>query len=391
MAPKKGKKKGQRKKRMAPSSGSGDPAAIPAARGQLVGLRTRLDLNGRRVEVEEARVVGKDGDPRLKVRLLFGAGAGSVLKVKAANLELDEDRALDPNMQTLVTAMQALAPGAPAPEERRDWAGGLPIDVLAKIAETHVARTEATWAVALKRNPSFSEKDVKMEMAHRKRRGRSRGLFVFALVCKPWRKAQLKVGGRLRTRVESDVLEPGEVKLVEWALAEGCPREREDGHIMVRAAGTLGKREVVQWLCKNGSPMDFGLMACTANSGNLELMKWLRASGCPWDAWTCHHAALHGHLEVLRWARENSCDWQASACSGAAQTGHLEVIQWLRAKGCPWNYATCRNAAARGHVEMLRWARENGCAWDAQTRAQAARKFGYTDDFGNLVQSYHVP
>ena len=112
MAPKKKGKKGQRKE-MAPS---GDPAAIPepADRGQLVGLRSRPDLNGRRVEVR-GQAAGKDGAPRFAVRLLFGGGAGTVLKVKAANLDLDRDRVLDPAMATLVAEMQALAPGAPPP------------------------------------------------------------------------------------------------------------------------------------------------------------------------------------------------------------------------------------------------------------------------------------
>ena len=59
-------------------------------------------------------------------------------------------------------------------------------------------------------------------MAQRKRDGNC--LFVFAMVCKPWREAQQKIGGRLRTRVESDVVQPGSVALAKWALAEGCPR-----------------------------------------------------------------------------------------------------------------------------------------------------------------------
>ena len=75
---------------------------------------------------------GKDGAPRLAVRLLFGAGAGTVLKVKAANLELDKDRVLDPAMATLVAEMQALGPrGGPRAGGRRAlppaggrWAAG---------------------------------------------------------------------------------------------------------------------------------------------------------------------------------------------------------------------------------------------------------------------------
>ena len=36
-------------------------------------------------------------------------------------------------------------------------------------------------------------------------------------------------------------------------------------------------------------------------------------------------------------------------------------------------------------MEVLRWARENGCPWTAQIRDAAASWYGYTDDFGNLV------
>ena len=95
-------------------------------RGKLAGLRSRPDLNGRRVEVRGTAAGWWWGAPRFRVALLFGAGAGTVMKVTAANLELDKDRPLDPAMQTLVAATQALAPGAPPEEERRDWAG-LPI------------------------------------------------------------------------------------------------------------------------------------------------------------------------------------------------------------------------------------------------------------------------
>merc|ERR1739848_450275 len=99
-------------------------------------------------------------------------------------------------------------------------------------------------------------------------------LFVFARVCKPWRKAQLKVGGPLRTRVMSDVAMPGRVALVKWALGEGCPRD--NGHewvpfTMVDAAVYYAHRELVQWLCgEGGFAMDESVMAHAAGGGSLE-------------------------------------------------------------------------------------------------------------------------
>jgi len=105
---------------------------------------------------------------------------------------------------------------------------------------------------------------------------------MFAMVCRGWRKAQLKVGGRLRTRVRSDVLLPGSVALAKWALAEGCPRENRYGYTMAHAAARYGQAELVKWLCgEGGFAMDKRVMGWAAWKGNLQVVKWLRAEGCP--------------------------------------------------------------------------------------------------------------
>ena len=221
------------------------------------------------------------------------------------------------------------APGAP-PRSGSDWAG-LPEELLVKVAETLVAQHEAGWAASLtEREPAYwTEERLKERMAKRKRDGNC--LFVFAMVCKGWRKAQLEVGGPLRTRVQSDVIMPGSVALAKWALAEGCPRENGP-FSMASEAAWYGHPELVKWLCGEG--------------------------GFAMDEW-------------VMW--------------NAAGSGNLELVQWLRGEGCPWDSDTCYNAVKYGHVETLRWARENGCPWDTDTRDDAAAQLGYTDDLGNLV------
>ena len=167
--------------------------------------------------------------------------------------------------------------GGPPPEEWRDWAE-LPADVLEKVAGKVVAQTEAGWAAHLK-EWGWSEERIQEEMAKRKRKGNC--LFVFARVCKGWRKAQLKVGGPLRTWVGLDVIAPGSVALVKWALGEGCPRD-DGGYTMAHAAAEHGHLELVKWLCEEGGlAMDEYLMEWAAESGNHELVRWLRAEGCP--------------------------------------------------------------------------------------------------------------
>ena len=192
---------------------------------------------------------------------------------------------------------RAAAAAGVAPEEWRDWAGGLPAEVLATIAGKVVAQTEAGWAAGLE-EWGWSEGEIQEEMAKRKREGNC-PLFVFARVCKLWRKAQLKVGGPLRSRVYSDVIMPGSVALAEWALAEGCPWQTEIANLFRRtptiitlavAAARRGRRELVQLLCGGvivGDkcviwPMDQMVMEAAVSSGNLELVRWLRAEGCPW-------------------------------------------------------------------------------------------------------------
>ena len=201
-------------------------------------------------------------------------------------------------------------PGAAgtAPEDWRDWAGGVPSEVLAKVAQKHLAQTAAAWAAWLQDDMHFKEHYVRKQLEQRKRDGNS--LFVFARVCKRWRKAQLKVEGPLRTRVESDVILPGSVALAKWALAEGCPREGAHGTNLVYAAASQGHLDVVRWLVQEqGFAVDEDVMWMAARSGNLRLVQWLRGEGCPWDSWTCTRAVERGHAAVLRWARENGCEW----------------------------------------------------------------------------------
>ena len=186
---------------------------------------------------------------------------------------------------------QALgAAGGGDPRAGSDWAK-LPADLLEKVASTLVAQTEAAWAAHLKEDGWWTEVHIKEIMAKRKWNGNC-PLFAFARVCKGWRKAQLKVGGPLRTRVKSDVLLPGRVALAKWALAEGCPRDDGYGYNMDKFAARYRQAELVKWLCGEGAfVMDAWLMMEAADSGNLELVRWLRAEGCPWTAFLRDKAA----------------------------------------------------------------------------------------------------
>ena len=318
----------------------------------MAGARTRARAGARGRDRREEGEEEAPGGLEARVAALEARQAGAEAELRA------QVRALQARLAEAErrAARQAAAAAAGlAPDNWpawRNWAGGLPAGVLEKVAEKVVAQSEAGSAAWLKEefekdgfwwhhtsreeeDEYWSEGSITKWLARRKREGNS--LFVFARVCKEWRKAQIKVGGPLRTRVWLDVLLPGRVALAKWALAEGCPRESRNfffGFTLAIPAAYHGHLELVKWLCgEGGFEMDKPVMQCAAESGNLELVQWLKYEGCPLDCRTSYLATKYGHVEVLRWVREN---------------------------GCPW--------------------------W-ASTRDRAAAELGYTDDFGNLVDS----
>ena len=122
------------------------------------------------------------------------------------------------------------------------------------------------------------------------------------------------------------MLLPGSVALAKWALAEGCPRENQYNYNMAKVAARYGQAELVKWLCgEGGFAMDEMVMWRAAQGGNLELVQWLRAEGCPWNYDTCTWAVEEGHVEVLRWVRENGCPWHAYVRDqAAAELGYTD-------------------------------------------------------------------
>ena len=115
----------------------------------------------------------------------------------------------------------------------------------------------------------------------------------------------------------------GNLELVQWLRGEGCPW----GWMTCYWAANYGHRELVLWLCgAAGFAMKEGVMAWAAAGGQLELLQWLRAEGCPWDFNTCYYAVEDGHVEVLRWARENGCEWTAKTRDRAEKLGYTDHL-----------------------------------------------------------------
>ena len=100
--------------------------------------------------------------------------------------------------------------------------------------------------------------------------------------------------------------------------------------------------------------------------GSVALAKWALAEGCP---------------------REHEIVGGFTMAQVAAEFGHLELVRWLiQEQGFTMNRTVMTSAARSGNLELVQWLRGEGCPWTGATRNVAAKKFGYTDDLGNLVE-----
>ena len=95
---------------------------------------------------------------------------------------------------------------------------------------------------------------------------------------------------------------------------------------MAHEAASFGHLELGKWRCgEGGVAMNEAVMGCAAGSGDLELVQWLRAEGCPWNWRTCSEAVDQGRVEMLRWVRENGCPWDAyTRDEAAAELGYTD-------------------------------------------------------------------
>ena len=352
------------------------------------------------------------------------------------------------------------APSQPVPARRdpawRDWAGGLPDKVYERVAATLVADSEAAHAafgLQLKeRMPAYSRVITQLRERGEKvgghfdlwtppppallqdaeERGPSEGgkggetrkaahgLLPFALVCRRWRRIQVKQGP-LHMAL-STVMGYGRGELVQWVVeVGGCPLSKPPEAClgipgvmdhMADLAAAVGAWEIFEWLCKHkgfepsvrsfhfacgglhaampnvwatsalpfvrnlhamGCPMDSLTFGSAAWGGELEVCKFLKAEGLQFDAVTSLSAAGRGNIHVLEWLLDLGCDVNPFACQRAVYYGYFECLKWLRARGAPWDEHALRAAALNGSMDMLQWMVAEGAPWDEQVCTNAVQ------------------
>ena len=130
--------------------------------------------------------------------------------------------------------------------------------------------------------------------------------------CGDEREAKLRWGGKPLLPSSEHVLSRRE--LAEWALSEGF------------------------WVFPSGNyydayPEEPSTLHAVAANGDVEMLKWVRAQGCP-DEWggAASAAAVGGHLEAVRFAVLHGCSMDgviAEANSG----NHVDVVRWATERG----------------------------------------------------------
>ncbi|CAM9392657.1 unnamed protein product [Ectocarpus sp. 4 AP-2014] len=126
-------------------------------------------------------------------------------------------------------------------------------------------------------------------------------------------------------------------------------------------AAEIGNPEMLKWaVCAQGCPLSKGVFRLAACAGDLTILEWLTANGCPSGLYDVTiGAAAGGSLAALIWAKQRGHGWDRGVCSLATERGDLRMLTWARDHGCPWDKDTCSKTAANcGQCAVLKWIKD---------------------------------
>jgi len=194
----------------------------------------------------------------------------------------------------------------------------------------------------------------------------------------------------------SSAAEAGNLELLKWLRAEGCPwneqvftaaviggtakleryfnKEGVVRFIPQRKAPEGMEIEVLEWLHDNRCPFDELTLDAIFTSENIKIPKWFLAKNPPGHAFlnadTYFNAmiAITGNPELIKLLKEKGYPWNTETFVVAVATGNLELIKWLKAEGCPvvLNAQMFTDAVATGNLELAEWLKAEGCPWDIE-------------------------
>jgi len=150
----------------------------------------------------------------------------------------------------------------------------------------------------------------------------------------------------------------GHIDVLEWATDHGYTCTGA-----CRGAAAAGRLPVLKWLHERGYAWDEGTTSRAESSGDVELLEWVLAHGCPPDPNpSTYESARIGALAMLEWRDRLGHDWSNDglASSGAGAGGQVGVLEWLEARGGMSMFMAAYGAACGGHPRVLDWLHEHG-------------------------------
>jgi hypothetical protein len=147
--------------------------------------------------------------------------------------------------------------------------------------------------------------------------------------------------------------ESGNIELLAWVLQQ--PGVKLHMTVMSYAA-YYGHLPLCKHLYELQCPWYPRLASDIAEHGNLELLRWLMANGCPWDAYElCMGAAYGGSIEVLAHLQQQGL--LTEVLDHAAFSNKLDAAKWLREQGAEWPIESSWSSWSN---EVLKWATAEG-------------------------------
>jgi hypothetical protein len=123
-------------------------------------------------------------------------------------------------------------------------------------------------------------------------------------------------------------------------------------------------------LKEKGYPWNTETFVVAVATGNLELIKWLKAEGCPvvLNAQMFTDAVATGNLELAEWLKAEGCPWDIEAFKMAVATINIPFLDWLDKNGYFGDivddlgsiaHDTIRAAHDNRNIKITEWIRNN--------------------------------
>lgn len=173
----------------------------------------------------------------------------------------------------------------------------------------------------------------------------------------------------------------GHLELLQWMVTQGYP---DSSYMGYAAAG--GHRNILEWGLSRGQQLDQYVCAGTMISGSIDTLEWVLQHNKKGIRWLVDerqlaifsiNAAEHRHYHMLEWLSRNGCPIEDYIVTVAASRGDLKMLQWAKDHGCDMSSFAYVKAAECGHLDVIRWLLANNVVAYGEAVSQAGQTKQY--------------